>query len=103
RPSPTRRASSPVPDPGAQATRRRTVLKGGLRSPLAPPAGCASHPRCPVAVERCRVEVPPLIEVGPGQLAACHLAEPDGTFADITSTLSPAPAPAPAHGASRCC
>jgi oligopeptide transport system ATP-binding protein len=96
-------AAVPVPDPDAQRSRRRIVLQGELPSPLAPPAGCAFHTRCPVAVERCRVEVPPLIEVGPGQLAACHLAEPNGTLPDITSTLSPAPAPAPAHGVSRCC
>jgi oligopeptide transport system ATP-binding protein len=50
----------PVPDP----TRRgqRTVLTGELPSPLAPPAGCRFHTRCPIAVSgRCDVEVPQLL------------------------------------------
>ncbi len=37
------------------------------------PAGCRFHPRCPLAVERCRVEAPALRSVGEGQQAACHL------------------------------
>jgi peptide/nickel transport system ATP-binding protein len=35
------------------------------------PAGCKFHPRCPYATERCREEDPPLMEVAPGQTAAC--------------------------------
>jgi peptide/nickel transport system ATP-binding protein len=38
---------------------------------LDPPPGCRFHPRCPVALERCRLEEPPLVELGPGHLAAC--------------------------------
>jgi peptide/nickel transport system ATP-binding protein len=38
---------------------------------LDPPTGCRFHPRCPVALERCRLEEPPLVELGPGHLAAC--------------------------------
>ncbi|WP_372490986.1 oligopeptide/dipeptide ABC transporter ATP-binding protein, partial [Falsiroseomonas oryziterrae] len=52
---------------------RRTVA-GELPSPLAPPPGCAFHPRCPLAGPRCRVEAPsrvPLAEAG--HSAACHL------------------------------
>jgi oligopeptide/dipeptide ABC transporter ATP-binding protein len=37
------------------------------------PQGCRFHPRCPLAVDRCRVEAPALRAVGAGQLAACHL------------------------------
>jgi hypothetical protein len=33
------------------------------------------HPRCPLAVDRCRTEVPLLRPVGPGRVAACHRAE----------------------------
>jgi oligopeptide transport system ATP-binding protein len=39
------------------------------------PTGCAFHPRCPYAQERCRTERPLLRVVGPGRLAACHYAE----------------------------
>ncbi len=63
-------ASVPVPDP----RRRRAALApaGEIPSPLARPAGCAFHPRCPIARERCRREVPPLSGLGPSQQAACH-------------------------------
>ena len=48
-------------------------IKGELPSPLAPPPGCAFHPRCPAATERCRREAPVLAPIGPGRASACHL------------------------------
>ena len=50
-----------------------SVVKGEIHSPLNPPPGCHFHPRCPHAMERCRVEKPELKEVAPGQRSACHL------------------------------
>jgi peptide/nickel transport system ATP-binding protein len=50
-----------------------SVVKGEIPSPLNPPPGCHFHPRCPHAMERCKVEVPVLREVAPGQRSACHL------------------------------
>jgi oligopeptide transport system ATP-binding protein len=64
----------PIPDPELELRRERMVLRGEVPSPLAPPPGCVFHPRCPIAVERCRGEIPPLREVRPGHWAACHLA-----------------------------
>jgi oligopeptide/dipeptide ABC transporter ATP-binding protein len=64
----------PIPDPALEAQRERVVLGGEVPSPLDPPPGCVFHPRCPVAVERCRTEPPPLREITPGKWAACHLA-----------------------------
>ena len=61
----------PVPDPTAK--RQRIVLQGDVPNPIRPPAGCHFHPRCPHAMERCRVESPQLREVAPGHVAACHL------------------------------
>ena len=49
------------------------VVKGELPSPLAPPPGCPFHPRCPSAMPECRETRPPLREIAPGRLAACHL------------------------------
>jgi oligopeptide/dipeptide ABC transporter ATP-binding protein len=62
--------------PSAEArrgTRHRTVLRGEPPSPLAPPPGCPFHPRCPDAIERCRVDLPALRAVNTGHTAACHL------------------------------
>ena len=64
----------PIPDPELEASRERTVLRGEVPSPLHPPSGCVFHPRCPVAVARCREEVPELREIKPGHWAACFLA-----------------------------
>ena len=50
-----------------------SVVKGEIPSPINPPVGCHFHPRCPLAMERCRVEVPKLREIAPGQRSACHL------------------------------
>ena len=63
----------PVPDP--RSARKRIILSGDVPSPIDPPPGCRFHTRCPYAFDRCRVEVPPLLEVAPGHLAACHLRE----------------------------
>jgi peptide/nickel transport system ATP-binding protein len=63
---------SEVPRLDARA-RRFTAIKGEIPSPLAPPAGCHFHPRCPHAMPRCGVEAPALREVAPGHLSACHL------------------------------
>ncbi len=48
--------------------------KGEIPDPIHPPKGCAFHPRCPVAVARCRVERPVLRRLGSARVA-CHLAE----------------------------
>jgi oligopeptide/dipeptide ABC transporter ATP-binding protein len=67
-------AAVPIPDPQVEATRARQVLGGEVPSPLNPPSGCVFHPRCPIAVEKCRGEIPPLREITPGHWAACLLA-----------------------------
>ena len=64
-------AAVPLPDPALKRVKRH--VGGDVPSPIDPPSGCHFHPRCPYAEARCRVEVPALREVAPGQLAACHL------------------------------
>jgi oligopeptide/dipeptide ABC transporter ATP-binding protein len=51
------------------------AIAGSPPSLLNPPAGCPFHPRCPYVMDRCRVVMPPLREIQPGHLAACHLYE----------------------------
>jgi oligopeptide transport system ATP-binding protein len=64
----------PIPDPELEARRERFVLGGEVPSALNPPSGCVFHPRCPIAVDRCRAVVPELREIKPGHWAACILA-----------------------------
>jgi len=45
-------------------------------SPLRPPPGCRFHTRCPFAFDRCKVEEPPLIDLGSEHYVACHLRQP---------------------------
>jgi oligopeptide/dipeptide ABC transporter ATP-binding protein len=65
----------PVPDPTRKST--RIVLEGDVPSPANPPSGCTFHTRCPVAVERCRTDVPALKQTvaDTAHRVACHLAE----------------------------
>jgi len=63
----------PVPDPVRERARVRLPLRGEVPSPLAPPSGCHFHPRCPIAIERCKVERPILRQVGDRDVA-CHRA-----------------------------
>jgi oligopeptide transport system ATP-binding protein len=65
----------PQPDPGRKPD--RIVLDGDVPSPMNPPSGCAFHTRCPLAVERCKKELPVLRKMNSSGLhqVACHLAE----------------------------
>ena len=65
-------AAVPATRPGAP--RKRAVVQGEIPSALDPPAGCAFHPRCPLATDRCRIERPALRTID-GREVACHLAE----------------------------
>jgi oligopeptide transport system ATP-binding protein len=68
----------PIPDPDVERRRKRIILSGDIPSPVNPPAGCRFHTRCPVAFERCRIEVPAFTEYEPGHRAACHWVEEHG-------------------------
>jgi len=52
--------------------RGRTLAPVDPPSPLDPPSGCAFHPRCAFARDRCRSERPALVPIGGGRSAACH-------------------------------
>jgi len=67
-------SAAPHPDPEKRT--KRIVLRGDAPSPTDIPSGCAFRTRCPIAGEICARERPPLVEVAPGQSAACHFARP---------------------------
>ena len=63
----------PIPDPAAK--KKRVILSGDVPTPIDPPPGCRFHTRCPIAVDRCKVEEPPLRPIADGRVAACHLVQ----------------------------
>jgi peptide/nickel transport system ATP-binding protein len=70
----TRALLSAIPRPVPSGRRERIVLQGDVPSPIDPPTGCAFHPRCPFATDRCRAETP-LLRPAPaksGHQVACH-------------------------------
>jgi oligopeptide transport system ATP-binding protein len=67
----------PVPDPKAEAKRRRIVLEGDVPSPINPPRGCRFHTRCPYAIDVCREFEPQLVQIKPNHFAACIRISPE--------------------------
>jgi len=69
----TRGLLAAVPEPERHRDGRRTfpVALGEPPSPMSPPSGCRYHPRCPLAVERCRQEAPPLMAMAGEHKVAC--------------------------------
>jgi oligopeptide/dipeptide ABC transporter ATP-binding protein len=71
----TRALLGAVPKMEPKRNRTRLAVEGEPPSPLSPPAGCHFHPRCPWAIDQCRVTPPALRILSADHLAACHLAE----------------------------
>jgi peptide/nickel transport system ATP-binding protein len=65
---------SAVPRPNPAYERQRIILGGEAADPSKLAPGCVFHPRCRYAQDICRRDVPPLTEVTPNHLVACHLA-----------------------------
>ncbi|MCL1835779.1 MAG: ABC transporter ATP-binding protein [Oscillospiraceae bacterium] len=63
---------SAVPDPDPTSTKQREILRSGVPSLMSPPGGCAFHPRCRHADERCAREEPQLRDTGNSHFVACH-------------------------------
>lgn len=62
----------PVADPRVRS--RMTPLQGDVPSPASPPTGCHFHPRCQYAIDQCRHEMPPLVNIANNHVVRCHRA-----------------------------
>jgi peptide/nickel transport system ATP-binding protein len=82
----TRMLLAAVPDL-AMTGKARTAVAGEVPNPLDPPRGCAFHPRCSHANDRCRSERPRLLAAGGGTEAACHAVE-EGRLGDAARGAS---------------
>lgn len=87
----------PKPDPDAERSRQRIRIED-VAGAMTLPSGCRFHPRCPVGRNRnvCHTVEPPLEEIGPGHLVACHYPQTVDTILDYAehgedATLPPAP------------
>ena len=65
----------PIPDPIADAKRKRTIFRGDVPSPANPPSGCRFRTRCPIAEAVCAETRPEFREIRPGHFVACFFAE----------------------------
>jgi oligopeptide/dipeptide ABC transporter ATP-binding protein len=77
--------ANPIDDPDDR--RPLTVLRGDVPSPLTPPKGCPFSGRCPLVMDRCRQEMPPLVGDIGAQRVACWAVNPGHEH----TTTAPAP------------
>jgi oligopeptide/dipeptide ABC transporter ATP-binding protein len=71
----TKALLSVIPVPNPRLRKQRIILQGETPNPVDIPAGCRFHPRCPAAMDQCRVTDPQPIQVAPGHTAACLMAK----------------------------
>ncbi len=71
----TKALLSVIPVPNPRLRRERLILQGETPNPIDLPNGCRFHPRCPMAVERCKQVDPPYVRLSETHQAACLLVE----------------------------
>ena len=74
----------PVPDPTKKP--QRILLEGDVPTPINPPAGCHFHTRCPELLDRCRIDDPPVFDLGSGHGSKCWLHE--GSYAVASAGMT---------------
>ena len=67
--------------PRIGSTAPKKGLEGTPPNLADPPPGCRFHPRCPLAMDVCKAQVPPMVEVAPGRRVACFAVTPPGKAA----------------------
>jgi len=71
----TKALLSVIPVPNPRLRRERVILQGETPNPIDLPSGCRFHPRCPVAMEKCKREDPIYVQLSQSHQAACWLAD----------------------------
>lgn len=73
----TKALLSVIPVPNPRLRHERIILQGETPNPINIPTGCRFHPRCPVAVETCKLSDPPMTIFSKSHQAACLLLNND--------------------------
>jgi oligopeptide/dipeptide ABC transporter ATP-binding protein len=89
---------SSVPSIDPTKRRQRVVLPGDVPSPINPPGGCRFHPRCPIAVDACKTQTPPLVQIG-GHTVRCHLVAGPGDLPAVAANAASGSASGPGSSA----
>jgi oligopeptide/dipeptide ABC transporter ATP-binding protein len=69
----TKALLSVIPVPNPRLRKERVILQGETPNPIDLPSGCRFHPRCPVAVEQCKLDDPAFVDLSETHQAACLL------------------------------
>ncbi len=75
--------------PSLKERKQLKIHEGITHDPRNPPPGCIFQLRCPFVMDVCRKDAPPMQEVKPNQLVACHLyqVQQDGSFIDVRDVV----------------
>lgn len=65
-------SSIPIPDPKEERVKKRIAIEGEIPSPINPIPGCKFATRCQYSKDKCKSEMPPLVEVSKEHFVACH-------------------------------
>ncbi len=68
----------PLADPTLRDKKNRIIIEGDMPSPVAPPSGCRFHTRCAYAQEKCKTDIPELVEESRDHFVACHFPLKEG-------------------------
>jgi peptide/nickel transport system ATP-binding protein/oligopeptide transport system ATP-binding protein len=74
----TRALLSAIPLPDPHRSGNLLTMEGDVPNPIDPPKGCSFHTRCLYVFNRCRIERPPLLEIGADHSVACWLNQRQG-------------------------
>ena len=69
----TKALLSVIPVPNPRLRHERIILQGETPNPINIPSGCRFHPRCPVAIDACKLSDPPMLSLSKSHQAACLL------------------------------